>query len=223
MAGPDINIFENGWDRNNAYAFGWVMSDGCLQKEGRNKTAYAVRICSNDLDIVKWLHSYMCLGNKIYKQNENGHLIKYRNSDGIKYMMENCLTEKKSLSMQFPDIPDEFIADFVRGYFDGDGSIILTKNRYNTYAQVSFTSGSSDFLKALQSRLSKSGIRAHLYKDGRTNNSSFYLRVVKRSEIGKLFRFMYSDLNGVGYLRRKYEKYRTFIEECEPKYQSHIA
>lgn len=218
----DNDIFANGWNRNNAYTFGWVMSDGCLLREGRNKTAWAVRICSNDRDIIEWLHNYLCVGNKIYKQNECGHLIKYRNTESIQFMMDNHLTERKSINMEFPDVPDEFFGDFVRGYFDGDGSIVLHRTRYNLYGQASFTSGSIGFLETLQKRLEERGIHSKIYKDGRTTNNSYYLRVIKRSEIEKLFALMYQDLNGAGFLNRKYEKYKILMD-AKPKYQSHIA
>ena len=218
----DNNIFENGWDRNNAYTFGWVMSDGCLRKEGRNKTSYAVRICSNDRDIIEWLHNYMCVGNKIYKQNERGHLIKFRNAESIQFMMKHGLTERKSLTMQFPDLPNRYIPDFIRGYFDGDGSVILRNTEYNLYGQISFTCGSVDFLNSLKEKLLEFNIRSNIYKDGRKTNNSWYLRVIKRSEIEKLYSLMYEDLDGIGFLLRKFDKYSSLIE-AKPKYQSHIV
>lgn len=131
----DNNIFENGWNDMNAYAFGWVMSDGCLTREGRNKTAYAVRITSNDREIVEWLHEYMCVGNKIYRVGERCYQIKFRNLQAIEYMMIYGLKERKSLNMLFPhNIPEQFMPHFIRGYFDGDGSMVLHTNEYNTYA-----------------------------------------------------------------------------------------
>jgi len=54
-------------------------------------------------------------------------------------------TERKSLTAIFPkNIPDEFLADFVRGYFDGDGSVWYVKGgRINS----EFCSGSKQFLE----------------------------------------------------------------------------
>ena len=31
--------------------------------------------------------------------------------------------EKKSLDCHFPKVPNEYLRDFIRGYFDGDGSV----------------------------------------------------------------------------------------------------
>lgn len=192
------------------------MSDGCLRKEGRNKTSYAIRIGSNDQEIIEWLHDRLCVGNKIYKQNKN-YSIKYRNIESINFMMEYGLKERKSLDMIFPNIPDEYFYDFIRGFFDGDGSIVLRKTKYNTYAQISFTCGSKDFLNALKNELSKRNIESHIYKDGRKNNNSYYLRIIKRSEIEKIFYAMYSDVRDNAMLYRKYKKFLNYLD-CKPKY-----
>lgn len=212
----DNNIFENGWNAENAYIFGWITSDGCLLKEGRNKSAYAVRICSNDEDIIIWLHNKLCNGNKIYRHGENGFLIKYRNTESIKFMMDYGLKERKSLDMKFPNIPNAFFGSFLRGYFDGDGSIVLRTTRYNIYGQASFTSGSFDFLQNLQEKLIEQNIDSHLYRDGRVTNSSYYLRIIKRSELEKLFYLMYPGDCDVK-LERKYNKFKVYLD-CKPKY-----
>lgn len=102
----------------------------------------AVRITSNDKDIIEWLHSQLCIGNKIYKVGEKGFQVKYRNKESIEFMRDNGLKERKSLDMLLPNIPNEYFGDFLRGYFDGNGSVVLRYTQYNTYAQISFTSGS---------------------------------------------------------------------------------
>ena len=120
--------------------------------------------------------------------------------------------------MRFPDIPPEYLPDFIRGYFDGDGSIILRKTKYNMYAQISFTSGSKDFLLRLQSVLEQHyHIASHLYKDGRVNNQSYYLRITKRGEIYKLYDILYDDTSL--FLNRKYQKFLLFLS-CKPKYNT---
>lgn len=214
----DINIFENGWNSINSYIFGWVMSDGCLMKEGRNKTSYSIRIASNDRKIIEWLHFRLCIGNKIYKQGERGFIIKYRNKESIDFMRELGLRERKSCNATFPNVPSEYLGDFIRGYFDGNGSIILNHTKYNTYAQVSFASGSSAFLYSLKDKLANLGIDSHLYKDGRENKNCSYLRITKRSELEKLFNLMYEKSDSFSRLERKYKKYDLYLE-CKPKYR----
>jgi hypothetical protein len=59
-------------------------------------------------------------------------------------------TENKSLTLEFPEVPKEYLPDFIRGYFDGDGSIMrLKNNRVNS----AFTCGSKKFLIKLHQAL----------------------------------------------------------------------
>lgn len=212
----DNNIYENGWNDTNAYIFGWIMSDGCLVLEGRNKTSYAVRIASNDKDIVGWMHGYMCSGNKIYKSRKN-YMIKYRNRDAIEFLMQNRLKERKSLDMEFPSIPDKHLPYFIRGYFEGDGSIILRETKYGTYGQVSFTCGSTRFIEVLQWKLGEFGVVSHIYKDGRDRNQSLYLRITSREMIDRFYNLIYSDVTSVPFLRRKQRKFVKLLSE-KPKH-----
>lgn len=205
----DINIYEDGWNNFNAYVFGIIMSDGCLKWEGRNKNRLAIRICLNDKKIIELLHEKMCIGNRVYLQGKN-YSIKYRNEDAIKFLIRYGLTERKSLTMKFPkDIPKQFIPSFIRGYFDGDGSIVLHNTIYNLYGQVSFTSGSLDFLQELQVVLRDCNIDSKIYFDNRENNNGKYLRIIKREEIEKYFNFIYQNSNI--HLSRKYDKFVTLI------------
>jgi hypothetical protein len=55
-------------------------------------------------------------------------------------------TERKSLTVEFPEVPQRYLHDFIRGYFDGDGCIMRLKgNRINS----AFTCGSKQFLDVL--------------------------------------------------------------------------
>lgn len=217
--GMDINIFENGWTQENAYIYGWVISDGCLLREGRNKTSYAVRITSNDKAMVEWLHESLCVGNKIYSQGKS-FTIKYRNVDGISFMMKHGLTERKSLTVEFPEIPDLYVWSFIRGIFDGNGSVTLSKTKYNTYAQVSITSGSKIFLEKMSEKFKEFNIESHLYMDRRTTNKSWYLRLTKRSEIEKFYEMTYSGASV--FLDRKHDKFNEYFSQ-KPKYKTKIA
>lgn len=216
----DINIFQNGWDDCNAYVFGWIMSDGCLLREGRNKTALAVRISLNDYDMAQWLHQYLCIGNKLYVSthaNRRNYMIKYRNKESIDYMQSYGLIERKSLTLSFPDIPPEVFWAFVRGYFDGNGSIILRTTQWNTYAQISITSGSPKFLEKLAQKLMTYQVATHLYADERLNHRAWYLRITKKSEIDRFCKLLYASNIQCPFLLRKKERADQILL-IQPKY-----
>ncbi|MCL5010656.1 MAG: LAGLIDADG family homing endonuclease, partial [Patescibacteria group bacterium] len=68
---------------------------------------------------------------------------------------------KKGKKMLFPEIPEKFLPDFIRGYFDGDGSVFYTTylhskiHRMRTELRSNFTSGSPEFLERLKSILAE--------------------------------------------------------------------
>jgi len=68
---------------------------------------------------------------------------------------------RKSLIMKFPNVPDQYLADFIRGYFDGDGSVYFTTylrtkdHRKQVDLRCNFTSGSPAFLNKLRDLLTK--------------------------------------------------------------------
>lgn len=213
----DINIFESGWDDFNAYVFGLIMSDGCLTLQGRNKTMECVSLNLNDKEMIEYLHNRMCIGNKIYIRGKN-YSLKYRNTEGITFMKNFELVQRKSLIIRFPDLPDEYMRHFIRGYFDGNGSIVIKNTKYNTYAQTSITCGSLVFLESMMYKLETFNIKSNIYKDGRSNNNSYYLRQTKRSEVEKMFDFMYKDIDKNNMLLRKYIKYQNYINNTKLKY-----
>ena len=72
-------------------------------------------------------------------------------------------SENKSLTIKFPKVPKEYLSDFIRGYFDGDGCVMNLKGgRINS----AFTCGNKEFLKSLLSILKEdAGIEGGSFDD----------------------------------------------------------
>ena len=94
-------------------------------------------------------------------------------------------TETKSKTLKFPSVPKEFLPDFIRGYFDGDGCVMrLKNNRLNS----AFTSGSKDFLDALfQILKEEAGVNGGSY-----DPSCMSLKFGKRDTL-KIGSYMYQN------------------------------
>lgn len=110
----------------------------------------------------------------------------------------NCLNNK-SLTLQFNEnlLPDNLMRHFLRGYFDGDGSI---------YHSGWSLAGNAEFLKALQNYLLKhvpGYTEVVVHKDKRSNVSSIN-KGTPRAAL-KFLHYIYQ--NATVYLERKYNKY----------------
>lgn len=107
-------------------------------------------------------------------------------------------TERKNLTVDFPNVPREFLPDFIRGYFDGDGCAKrIQGNRLNTC----FTSGSKPFLdKLLEILKEEAGVEGGSY-----NASSMSLVFGKRDSL-RIGDYIYKDDPEL-FLLRKREKF----------------
>jgi hypothetical protein len=130
------------------------------------------------------------------------------------------LTPAKSLTLGGLEIPDKFLADFVRGVVDGDGSIQLYKDRSNAWESekyvyerlyVTVASSSRPFLEwlhqAIQSQIPIRGAIVRRVHIGR--NPHWSLKLAKHDSI-RLLNWMYYA-PGLPCLRRKQERAIKFL------------
>ena len=116
-----------------AYILGFILADGCIirgsYKGYSDSLKFGVQI--SDIDILE----------KIKKELKSGHTIsKVRNAAYLSISSQELvddlkrlgITYKKSLNEQWPDVPAQFIRDFIRGIIDGDGSIHFNKRNHPT-------------------------------------------------------------------------------------------
>jgi len=66
----------------------------------------------------------------------------------------------KTFTIKFPDMPDEYVADFIRGFFDGDGSVYYIKQLKSYMSKI--TCASKDFITSMKSILESEGINSNI-------------------------------------------------------------
>lgn len=125
-----------------------------------------------------------------------------------------CLKNKSMLIEKPKDIPNEFLKDFIRGYFDGNGYIginkISLKSDTKDYLRVSINSGSFKFIEWLSFYLNNININNYIIKDEDNNNYSVY---ICSESLTKFLNYIY-DKSTV-YLDRKYNKYKNLVDDCK--------
>ncbi len=135
------------------------------------------------------------------------------------------LTQRKSLTMKFPNVTEEYMRHFIRGCWDGDGSVYIGKNNK---INASYVSGSKDFIERLAHELHKIGIcrekLSQISKDLKEMKSKYGLGgpyplaihketrsnaySIKLNSIGncrKFFHYLYDGTDESMYLKRKYD------------------
>lgn len=195
------NYFEKIDTFDKAYFLGLLYADGNVYLK-RNRVQ--INLATEDSYILSLFSKYINSTAKLYKDNNNYKLIldsKIITNDLIKL---GCIPSK-SLILKFPteqQVPKEYMSHFIRGYFDGDGCISITKTK-----QVNIT-GSFDFINGLKEYLTKNenikfGVFNKRYKDNINSAGTINLSRFSHTDF---FNYIYKNKNDL-FLSRKYNKY----------------
>ena len=177
------------------YADGYLINSGSFHLELKDK------------EIVETLKKLLNADNKILKRKiKKGYSYRFslRNKQLFSALLKLGLTPRKSKTMTFPEVPSEYLQDFIRGYFEGDGCFVHRRNYYNPkYAgslMTSFCSGSKSFLKTLRNKLIETG-----FKSQKVSHNAYKTAYILRITGLDFPRWMYKNKKEI-YLQRKYNK-----------------
>lgn len=193
------------WSPRFAYAIGLLTADGCLSKDGQH-------IDLTSVDKAQALLFRSCLGisTKVSRKRSGAGNLAYciQFSDVLfyRFLMSIGLSPAKSKTISAVSIPDEYFPDFLRGYFDGDGSSYsfydsVFEKSFRFY--ISFTSASPRFINWLRQAI-KQKISANGHLGFNRNNPYVQLKYAKKEAV-QICRYMYYG-EGVPCLRRKHLK-----------------
>lgn len=206
------------------YLLGVFYSDGNITKVRNNN--YAMAISSNDED---WLLSirdfYFPESNVRKRKSDDCKTLSIQNQQLANWLLENKCYPNKSKTIQFPKhIPDEFMPDFIRGVFDGDGHIHNQERKYKNqnkifrYAKISIVSGSKDFIKDLHEYLLSKGINSSFVETIKQKKFKVYYAYIDGNEPIKFINYIYyKKFQKKFCLKRKYERALEAIEIFEQK------
>lgn len=206
----DENFF-NEWSHELAYFLGWMASDGNIVKE-----KHVFRITSTDIGHLKKLFSMFSYGwtvsirkwNKLHEMNHNpAGTIAIARKDIVRKLMEYGIMPKKSLTIKMPYVPPQYLRDFARGVFEGDGCITLKKS---LYPKIVFASGSKEFLDGLGAAIEKqTGLKVYVSVD---KNGTWHLDYNSPAATEILFHYFYDGVPSNMILERKYNKFLEYFK-----------
>lgn len=234
----DQKFFEKIDTEEKAYILGFIYADGCNSLHP-STGCLSIAQMEKDVDILEKIKLAMKSTYPI-KEEENkwGGTEKrftfYVYGNKIERQLINLgVVHKKSLILKFPDfIPDSLMPHFIRGYFDGDGSVwdgkrkkMMVKNerkpgeyRERIVHNVKFNfTGSNTFIPYLQEYLieklglSKTKIN---YSKAKDDHRHCMIEYSGRKNLLKLYDYMYSSASIYGERKKaKFEKILCALSE----------
>jgi intein-encoded DNA endonuclease-like protein len=125
----------------------------------------------------------------------------------LKDLLALGVVPRKSMTARFPAVPEPFLAHFIRGVFDGDGSVFFDSRSKSCPVRANFVSSSKEFIEKLESTLQKLGLPARSIYGQRTKNGISYMFRYAHEDSKKLFAVLYKDVQNGLFLERKYNKF----------------
>lgn len=206
----DENFFEIIDTEEKSYWLGFLYADGCVRKR-RTSSEMRLKLSIRDIEHL----------NKFKETLKTNAEIKIKNCQSILYVCgkkivndlidKGCLPNKTSV-IRFPLLRKDLIRHFIRGYFDGDGSIKFTDKNAPSFNVVS---GSFIFLESLKEEISNScNIRnPKIYISSNEHYGNIFWNSIP--DIISIYFYMYKDSNV--YLERKKDKFLKIIEYIKTK------
>ena len=202
---------------NKAYILGFLYADGsnCL-----DKCTVAMSLQEEDFNILERIRKeigsekpleYIDYTNK----NDGGYTYKnqYRlliyNKHICKTLEVLGMIPNKSLKLKFPNIRPELYSHFIRGYYDGDGSIYQQIKNNNNHAVILTITSTEEFCKKLVEISEKDiGIKTNYYEASCHNGVTKVFTISGRNVAKKFLDWMYRDADL--YLKRKHDRYLDY-------------
>jgi len=212
-----INTFESSFFRNidteaKAYWLGFIYADGYVSYTNHKKqTSYTVGIELNSVDYPHLeLFNYCISGNlkiknrmkkfsKLSTQESEMSSIRVYSKEMVEDLISHGIVYKKSNVIEFPKIRKDLISHFIRGFFDGDGSISIEKEKQQL--RCNFTCGSKVFLDRLKSIFDKLGMSIYISKE----KNHFRLGINGKKSNRIFLEYIYND--STIFLERKHNFY----------------
>jgi len=201
----DINEdFFSSWSPEMAYVFGLIITDGCVSDAG------VISLCINDRDLLEKVKKALRSGHKITpSRHQKGlYYFHFAREKLVADLAKLGVLPRKSLTVKFPQIPEKYLVDFIRGVFDGDGSVFFDKRRLKFPLQTNFVSGSEAFIEGLQKTLEEHlGMPKRIIYKQKTKNGWSHKLVYAHKDSIKLFDILYKNAQNGLFLERKYNRF----------------
>jgi len=212
----DENYFDCIDTESKAYILGFIYADGFVGDEKFNNIVIAV----NDLEILEFIAKEFKFTGNIRKTKKGGfenskcgYSLNFSSKIMASRLREIGLYPNKSLTIDtLPQIDKKLVRHFIRGYFDGDGSIVLSHNTsyykaidgvikyiYPTYCFMIL--GTKGFLEEIIKEAEFNYAKIH-------NTKSEKIKCIKinaKKEFNNIFKYLYD--NSTIKLQRKYNKW----------------
>lgn len=211
----DFDFFETIDTEEKAYWLGFMYADGYIVDNSKHygEDDFGLTLAEDSIDAIEKFKKSLKATNPIRYDNSKKigqRLVKLvcRSQKTVNDLIDKGVFKQKSLILQPPEkVPEELIHHFIRGFFDGDGSLIRYdhKNCNSISYTINFTT-TYEMAKWLQNTLQMGGI----FPD-RRREMTWYYSAGGNQQVLQICHYMYDD--ATIWMDRKYNRYKELLEK----------
>jgi len=222
MGGLPVNKnFFNAWNSKMSYVLGVITADGGInikrmRKDGSKQ--YLLDITSKDISLLRKIRKAMQARQKIgvkyggCNKKEKCFRIQIGHQEICKSLLNLGIQPKKTYNLDPIKVPEKYFPEFVRGFFDGDGTVYIYKVNGTPQIKAGFGNINFSFIKDFSQHLCHSlGIPLKTINQENSKKEIRYVIDFYIDDCEKLAEFMYRN-NPSLYLPRKrrvFEKWKS--------------
>lgn len=213
-----------------AYIAGIFYADGYNSK----KSQFGIRLKYVDKDLVIKLKNYFSdkIKLQISKDQTSVSFVVSSSEACLNLYNIGCVCNKTNKELKIPVLDKTLIRHFIRGFFDGDGSIIKCNTKSGVFLRCNICSPTVKILEDFQKVLKEYDIVSFINKENRKgklmhtpNGKSictkdmYRLYIRRKADIQKFFDFLYKD--ATIFLERKFKVFidnKDSLKYKKPRY-----
>lgn len=198
------NYFDVINTEDKAYFLGLLYADGCNNGDG-----FYITLQDRDIDILIKFKEYLEFSGELrYIKGKNNNCRDYYSLNVSSKKISNTLIKhgcniNKTINAVFPNITNELMNHFIRGVFDGDGSISIDKRNQIIFSIV----GNSTIISEIGKIINREcDINVNIRKPNRYKCDISIYQFGGNKQGKKVEEYLYK--NATIYLKRKYLKFK---------------
>lgn len=214
-----------------AYILGFMYADGYNWTGGKNRMV-TISLQEDDVDILEKIQSLLKEKSTIYNIKPNCLNCKPQkrlqiNSKSFSEDLKKLgCHQNKSKTLLFPSgdmVNSKFISHFIRGYFDGDGSVwegkrkkmVVKDKKYGSRERIVHNvkfniTGTTSIIEGIQNILVNNKIcKRNKLNTSKSTDNCIQLEYSGRKQMKRFYEFIYKD--ATIYMNRKKQKFESII------------
>jgi predicted DNA-binding protein YlxM (UPF0122 family) len=205
----DESFFDIINTQEKAYILGLFMADGYNSKDGYT---LGINLKEEDKDLLERVKIEMKTDRPLYfiekkiknKNHSNSYALEITNKNLCESANKAGIIKNKTYNLKFPNIDNELLNHFIRGYFDGDGCIYISKENKVTVSIIL----SESFCDIMKIKLKNVlGFSGNIYQDKRINEKIKIWQLGGNKQCKTFMDWIYKDSKI--FMKRKKNKYNS--------------